>query len=466
MRVLPFSHFVSSMPNINEKVAEALTPQQKRIYLIAFAVFSCIVVAAYYVWKHFKGSVNTPAVENETSQLDLSKAAMEAQTKLEEGINISDDTLAKIKELMPKIRKREKDDAIEWITPSNNLVFKIAGVSNLIFKMARGGEGAATFRNGKWIKASNLMDERFATVVKGKQVCLANQLELLVIPHTKKIKIDGHTLIAEECLDFDRNKGVQERLYSQHSTQLNETARQLAIFIAKTGYNDVIWRNIPLLNEAKDFQGNRRVGLIDIEDMESAVEGFVGSENRSCGLIHCVSKDQIDLVIQEARKQGVVLSDEEANNAKKRRLEELETDKKLQAFHEKNGIVNGKELIQVDVETLGLDLTQEWVWKNDKDDDGRNKTITLRKVTEDVIAEINKYLQNSSDQASIKGKRNITLVTDRQPIRNYKYVGSGSISLSDEEKKKLWLPHILQALVDKGYLFKWTDYYGDYILQA
>ena len=49
----------------------------------------------------------------------------------------------------------------------------------------------------------------------------------------------------------------------------------------------------------------RRVGLFDLEHMGSKEEGFVGSVNGSAGLIHCVSRRHMDLVILEARKHGV-----------------------------------------------------------------------------------------------------------------------------------------------------------------
>lgn len=443
MNVLSFNIAPSIVSSINQKVTNFLTQQQKRVAIIALAVLSLIAFAIYYFRNSFiKGSVKAiPA-----SDLKL------AHSKLEEGFNISEATLSKIQDLMPKIQAGEKDDAIEWFSTGIILVFKIAGSPDFVFKMARGG----------WVKATDLMDEHFAAMVKAKAVCLIHELGLLVIPHTKKIKIDGHTLIAEECLDIATENSVQEEFYHKFSTELNEAVRQLAIFIAKTGFNDVIWPNIPLINESEGFHGNRRIGLRDIKRMKSALEGFVGSENGSFGLIRCVSEEQIDLVIAEARKEGVRITDEQIKKAKNFRLEELESDKKLREFHEKHQIIHGKEHLQVNVDTLGLDLTEEDVENNNDD---REQTFTLRKVTEDVVAKINELLDKASDQASIKGKRSILFTTNSRPIRFYECLGATGL-WNEEREKKLWLNRIFQALVDQGHLFKFENTNNGYQIQA
>src|SRR5690606_29096558 len=98
--------------------------------------------------------------------------------------------------------------------------------------------------------------------------------------------------------------------------------------------------------------------LIDLEHMKSAVNGFIGDINSSRGLINCVSAEQIDIVIEEACKQGVAITDEQAQEAKARRLKDLESDKQLLAFYTRNGIATGKEQIQVNLDSLGLDLTE------------------------------------------------------------------------------------------------------------
>lgn len=418
----------------------------------------------------------------------MAKAALRSQhsfklidpkKKLEKGMNVSEDTIAKIKRLMPKIFGVQQDKEIEWLSTGNNLVFKLADRTNCVFKIAKPNHfhGRDKLPTG----GNESTNARYENMVKAKEVCVMSGLNLLVVPHAKKfiVQADGYdfTFIAEECLNFDSNESAHEELYHKYSKDLNETARQLAIFVAKTGFNDVAWRNIPIITEAAGFQGPRRVALIDIEHMKSSFEGFMGSVgwggNGSRGLIGCVSEEQIDAVIGEARKQGVI-TEKQAKEAKAQRLKELEENRGLRSFYAHKGIVTGKEPIQVDLNSLGLDLTEKGEIsvmvgvENDQIKWGK-KTVTLRKVAEDIVAEINKLIQQGKDQASIKGKRYFVLDTNNKPVQSYNYLGLSSVKMciSEEEEKQLWLRRVIQALIDKGHLFKLDKVNGHgYFIQA
>jgi hypothetical protein len=420
------------------------------------------------------------------AQIDIviaeARKQIDPKQKLEKGMDISEQTAAKIQGLMPKILGEQKDDELEWLSMGNNLVFKLAQHPQFVFKISKPNcyRGEDKLRTG----GNNKTDSRFENMVKAKEVCVANKLDLLIIPHAKKftVNVDGndYAFIVEESLDCDPNESATEELYHKYSTKLNETARQLAIFVAKTGFNDVAWRNIPILKEAQEFQGPRRIALIDLEHMKSTVNGFIG-DSSSCGLIRCVSEAQIDIVIAEARKQGVAITDEQARDAKNRRLQELESDKTLRTFYERNGIITGKEPIQVDLDLLGLDLTEEGqIFVLARDEDGKlimhgekrkweEQTITLRKATEDVITEMNMLIQNSSDQASTKGKRYFVLNTKYDPFKDYDSLGlpADKSFANEEEKKQSWIRRIVAALVDKGHILKLNKVRGcEYFIQA
>lgn len=394
---------------------------------------------------------------------------IDPKQKLEEGINISADTVGKIQALMPKILNGKQDDQIQWLTTGHTLVFKLKEKPELVFKIAppnhfHGDDKLPTYLEDKNPKAST----RFENMVKAKEICLTNQLGLLVIPHAKKLTInaDGndYAFIVEESLDFDREESCQEEAYHQYSAELNETSRELAAFVAEGGFIIGAWRHIPLMKEAVDFRGPRRVALIDLESLGSPSVGFLGEtswlKNGRRGLIASVSEAQIDIVIAEARKRGII-TETEAQEAKKRRLDELESDKKLKIFYETKGIVTGKEPLQVDVDTLGLDLTEEaqvhvFVRGADGKKHVEEQTVTLRKAAEDVITQINKLIQKRPDQASTKGKRKILLKASNPPFSGYNGVGfvNGQVSCELEDQKQVWLYRIIQALVDKGHLFK------------
>ncbi|MBS4168176.1 DUF648 domain-containing protein [Parachlamydia sp. AcF125] len=401
---------------------------------------------------------------------------IDAKQKLEEGINFSEETAAKIQLLIPKIIHRQRDEAIEWLADNYNLVFKLKEVPDVVYKMAF--PGVSILIGKKLLNAKARSDNRFANMVKAQEVCLAHGLGLLRIPHAKKIEVEAggtrYTLIAEENLDFASEESAQEALYHKYSTELNETARQLAVFVANTGFNDVTWRNIPLLNEADGFHGPRRVALIDLEHMENAANGFIGDANGSRGLIGCVSEEQIDRVIAEASKQGVTLSRAQVLDAKKRRLQKLEEDSRLRTFYANKGITTGQEPIQVDLDSLGLDLEEEGqIRVSVVDKSGKlsweEKPVTLGKAAEDVIAEITRLIGKSPDNASIQGKRYGVLNTHEEPFMTYNWLGlpRERMITNEEEEKQLWLYRIVQALVDKGHIFKLDKVNGHgYFIQA
>lgn len=399
---------------------------------------------------------------------------IDPKQKIEKGMNISDEIANKIQTLMPKILKNEKDQKIEYLKGSK--VFKLKEYPNLVFKMGVVSNGSCKiYFKGKSCDATEIMEYRYNNMVKAKEICLLNNLGLLIIPHAKKFNFiteDNRkcVVIAEECMDINQEESAQKEFYTKYSKDLNETARQLAIFVARTGFNDVTPRNVPIINEVEGFQGPRRVALIDLEHMESSINGFIGDGNGSCGLIGCVGEDQIDIVISEARKKGITISDKN----KQYRLQEIDSDKKLKHYYENKGILTGKEPIQVDIDSLGLDLEKEgeiivFHESEDRRFNRERETVTLRKVLEDLLKKINELIQEKSDQESIKGKRYILIDTNHHPFAQYRNLGmpDNKFFISKEGEKQLWLNRIVAALIDKGHIFKLAEVNGHgYFIQA
>ena len=380
------------------------------------------------------------------TQIDFTK-------KLEKGVDITSDMTSQLEALLPTIRKENDADKIIWLSKGKVfLVFKLAEFPNTVFKMAQSS-------------GEEDINSRFENMVTAKRVCYVNALSQLVIPHAKKFKlsVDGkeYFLIAEQRLSFNPQTSAQERDYRQYSKSMNETARQIAVLIAETGLNDVTWRNFPIANAPDDYLGPRLVALLDLEHMENGLNGFIGDDdNKSRGLIRCLAAEQIELVIAEARRRGVAISRRRCSRVKKQRLDELELDDQLFQLYEENGIVSGKEPIEVDIETLGLTLTEE------EEDDG--ETITLRQVAEEVIEKINESIENSSNQASTKGKRFVELNTNKEPFMLYQNFGlPKKAGVSEEDYKQAWLYRVLQALQDAGKIQKFDRVRGrGYYIQA
>jgi hypothetical protein len=158
-------------------------------------------------------------------------------------------------------------------------------------------------------------------------------------------------------------------------------------------------------------------------------------------------------VIEEAKNQGVLISEDE----KIKRLKTIEEDKKLKQYYEKKGIITGKEPLQVDLESLDLNLEETAIL-------ARNE-IRMRTVVEYVIGEINKLILDRPNEASVKGKRSILLNTNHGTLATYGGIGwymNGGFS----EKTK-WLNRIINALIEKEYLFKLITENGHgYFIQA
>lgn len=405
---------------------------------------------------------------------------VDVQQKLEEGINIPQAAIQKIQELMIKIQARQDDSEIKWHGRSNNLVFSLTSAPHLFFKMAH--PEVSLKRESCWLSAQQILVERFANMVKAKEVCLAHQLNLIIVPHAKKFNAAGMTLIAEERLNINLNESAQEHFYQLPG--LNETVKQLATFITKTGFSDVEWRNMPIVDTAPDFPGNRHVALIDLEEMSGAEIGIFG--NRGLyrrGLIQCLySEEQIDIAIAEAHHHGVSRRDIE--QIKARRMEEIQSDSQLQQFYMKNGIVeNERKTIQVeDLESLGLDLEEQGLirkgkrLKNSTDSDDwewETTPVTMRQAITDVIAAINKRILETPENASLKGKRYVLLDPNTNEkekffLKEYDRLGCKEFgSVSAEELNQRWLKRIIDALVAKGYIFKLDkqNAYG-YFVQA
>lgn len=379
-----------------------------------------------------------------------------AQQKLEEGIEISRETIEKIEQLVPKILGRQDDGEIIWYG-GRNLVFSLRSLPQYVFKTA--SPSGSVLRQGRWLGGNDLVKFRFANMIKAEEVCLAHQLGLLVIPHAKLFTAGSLTLIAEEHLPLVDNESAQEEFYKLPN--LTEAIRQLATFILKTGFSDVEWRNAPVLDTTADYQGQRRIALVDTEEFDGPQTGIFGGGFGRRGLINCLhSEEQINLILEKAARHGLRDLD-----AKRRRMEQIRSDEELNRFYRERGILeNPRKPIKIEnLEELGLNLNESDIYSKrivvekdgEKDLGWKEKTVTLGKVVRDVISEINKKITEAKESASPKGKRHLLLNTNQGKMHDYYHLGNeGRSFLTEAELEKNWLRKIIKALVNKGYLFK------------
>lgn len=373
------------------------------------------------------------------------------QTESEEELSISDQTIEKIQSAIPKILRLKADPDIE-VFPScgTNIVFRFCSEPNLVFKMIKPGSGKVC--NKKLFSENEAIDERLKKTKLARRICQIYKLSLLVIPRTKKIVMNvnrnKYSLIAEECVS-ELEPSMQERLYQIYSKDLDQAIQQLAIFIIKTGFSDVVWPNMLIVDAGPHFEGPRRIALNDLEEMESTFTGIFGNSDRR-GLMKCVSADQMDKVLMIAQENGIICPQEILEKLRNERLRELESDERLYKFYEENTILDGHEPIEVDFDALDLDLTQTAELRY-----FGSKTLMLDEVVKIVVSDINKKIQENPSKASLKRKRLILLSqTEYGP---WSSLGLPKDSKGEDRDSWLrtnsWMDLIIQALKKNRYIF-------------
>ncbi len=370
-----------------------------------------------------------------------------SEAELQEGIDVSDETIAKLQKCIRSIvrTKIHKEDRVKLAeeegikfhaSNDNGCVFELDIAPGLIFK-------------------TGLTSDRYNAMINGRTICRIHELGLLVIPNAKKLAIAAqipeygvshtYTVIVEKKLDVDPQKSMQEKYFEEYAESLNKVIRQFAWFICKMGY-DVKWENNPVVNKSLDANGDRKLALFDLDLRGSPGDGLFGCGQNRVGLVRCVNEEQGNIVAEVAKENGVsVLSFAQVHGWRK---EELEDARKLKEHYATKNIKTGLEPIEVDLDSLDLNLTET---AQVKTADGQHEIITFKKFAESVLTEINDKIKNSDDQATIKGRRYFALDLEYRPVHHY-------------ENK--WLPRLIDVLIKGGHLFKSYDSNDEDYIQA
>lgn len=377
---------------------------------------------------------------------------VDPQRELEKGMEIEEDTIEKIKNLMPNILRGEKNDEIDWLQKDGYLVFRLKTNPELIFKIPN---------NPDLEQSNQLVDRRFQNMIKAKEVCIAHGLGLLVIPQAKKLTIDGRSIIVERTLNFAHNENLQEFLHHTHSDKLKEAARQLAVFISKTGFHDINYQNITVLNTSSQPKDHWQIGLIDLERMYTDNDGITCG---ICQLISCApTKQQIDAIVEEVRKQKPKVNWLDIQSAKEKRFRDLEPEG-LNIFYKRLGIKDGSESFMVP--EIYLNFSQHTP----------RDTEILKKLSGDLITAINTRIEQSPKEESVKWRRYIYIDTNDPNTRFYqmstklieKDVGNGRQHKTLlEAHNETYLGCVVNELVKLGLIYSaLMDSNGGYLIQV
>lgn len=395
---------------------------------------------------------------------------VDPEKKLGKGMELAG-AKEEIERLMPQIIGGEDNAAIEWLGKGNNRVFKLQTHPGLVFKTVTRRNGGV-LRNGKMLRCESMMKERFASSLEAYTVKAIHQLGLLIIPKTKIFDINYqgnvYQVIAEESLDFNPSASAQERNY-ELLDGLDESVSQLSRFIAEFKFNDVTPRNVPILNESPQYLGSRRIGLIDIEHRESAIDGFIGGGNGSCGLIGTVGPRHVDAVIESARSYVPGIRESDLQSSRQRRLEQLEERNRLYQFYTDRGVVNGSEHVNIDHAALAIDLNEQAEVEVERMENGELVSeripVTMNMAVNLMSAHINASIANSRENDTPHRRRLIPINTSSGLFRAFAQAGNPVHGSSREERdNRNWIKRVGRALIDAGYAFKQGEINGvDYI---
>lgn len=350
-----------------------------------------------------------------------------SEFELQQGISISEATVSKIQTCMQNILQREEGNGLKlYNSQPNNRVFTLETAPGLIFKMTSNAKN------------------RYRNMIDAQTAIRTNQLGLLVIPNAKlfTINFEGqeYDIIAEKCLDLS-HESRQEQYFQDYEENLNEAVRQLAVFICKTGYSDVEWRNNPVLNNSLDEHGNMKIALIDTEEMKWETIGLFGGGWGRRGLVRCVTEAQGRLVEAVAEQHGVCTN--AFANAHAARKREIEEDRNLKEYYISKKIT-GNELIEVDENSINFSEHPE-------------KTKELREFTRNLVQAINHKISTASPKEAVKERRKVFIDTNQPPLLN-PFIDGFRVFTNDEEMfNATYLGYVAKKLVESGAIhnFHW-----------
>ena len=390
------------------------------IKVISYVIFVIPLIALAI--KFASRYLSEKKIEKLNIETEKKLKTLDAETELNRGITITDDIEKKIAEVIQNFPLEKDHKDYEYLAYR---VFKLRSNDDFVFKFG----------------ASNSdINERYSSMLNAKEVCLTEGLDRLYVPQSKKFTVTTPTktyeVIAEKSVGLSCTDSYQEQMYKT-AKNTDEAFKQLVKFIAKTGYSDVEWRNNPL-----DQNGN--IALVDLEQFHGPEKGIYGGLSR--GLVHSMpSERQMDMVIKEAQSLGIHPKYESVESLKNRRLQEIESEKKLVKYYKDNGIDKEprKKIDVKDLSSLNLGTEKSAIKRGYEIEGGKLKRIrcevSLTDVAADVIKDINEQLEKSSERESTKGKRYLLLETNHGNMSSY---GQDDIET------------VVNALVDKNHLFK------------
>lgn len=423
--------------------------------------------------KHFKAKeqpfdvskVNVMFSTNDKKEGALFKK-LDAETfkmyeqQLNENVNISQEAIDELKGTLSKIAQEPEPKGVV----QHHKQFTLEKAPGYLFKLDCPGSKLAE---------GLMMKTAYENMVAVKSVCQLEKFDQLVVPNAKMIKVEAcgvaYDVVAIKQVDVDSSKEAQEFYFDEYGSSLDEAVKQLVSLVCKTGLKVYLWDDFPVLNQSFDEKGQRKIVLNNIVGCDSYVNfSFFGNFFQEGGLINCLNEEQGKMMKKIAEDNHIDLPT--FDSAFERRKKVLQENQKMKEFYHKKALTHGKEPITVDVESLGLDLSEVSERKYFSDE-SKEETIkmTLKDFAELVVKEINTSIQNKPDKATMINKRRLLLSTSNEPFVKYQWLGlpSDQYAFDRDDREKSWLYLVIKALEEKGYIYSLLGTNGHgFVIQA
>jgi hypothetical protein len=427
-----YSGFVTAMNqiynNIESQLADELkTPQENALLEKLYKAF---ISKAEPIAKGIDSEFNKKfeVINKAASNMDKGRATS-PNRNLDERVHgspqeiaISEESIAKIHNFVGGMLRSDKDYSLNMFKAGYHLRLLDQTYPGLNFVLTKTSHIGELFGD-----SPNKI--RYEAMIDAQAVINTHKLGLLVIPNAKlfptEIEGEKYEIFAEEKLNVTPFLNGQEQHDQGYTNSLDETIRQLAVFICKTGYSNVQREHIPILNNDLDLKkGNRKIALINIDKMEGllfegAAVGLFG-KGRQQGLVDYVNAEQAQIIkkVADGNRDENKIDTRAFDEAERKRKANLEEESKLKAYHEEKGITKGDELIQT--------MEHEFVEFNEDGFEKKNEIVTfvaeqeltfpnndpmdvenLKSYTLVLINEINEQIKTNANNKTVKERRTI-----------------------------------------------------------
>ncbi len=222
-------------------------------------------------------------------------------------------------------------------------------------KVMAGGQHVVLFLDSAPDVVFKFMDDEkkaceYVEIVKNaRKEVMEGNLYLLHVPDAEVIEINGKYAVVQEKANllfggFTEQKGVYLSCWKEEKMRdyMKTLFLQLLQFIAKTGFSDVKYDNIPFSKEGK-------VALIDLDQSSTVVGLTSGSAQKKNGLLNYIPSEYLDAFFEVAKNQlqeKVYLElTEKVAEIKSRVEKRVKKESDYLAFLESNSILTASQQI-------------------------------------------------------------------------------------------------------------------------